>query len=42
MEELIKEAESLVKKGVKEIMLIAQELTYMDWIFIKEECCQIC
>jgi ribosomal protein S12 methylthiotransferase len=28
MEELVKEAESLVKKGVKEIMLIAQELTY--------------
>jgi len=28
MEEIIKEAESLVKKGVKEIMLIAQELTY--------------
>jgi ribosomal protein S12 methylthiotransferase len=28
MEELVKEAESLVKKGVKEVMLIAQELTY--------------
>ena len=28
MEELIKEAERLVKMGVKEIMLIAQELTY--------------
>jgi ribosomal protein S12 methylthiotransferase len=28
MEELVKEGESLVKKGVKEIMLIAQELTY--------------
>lgn len=28
MEELVKEAESLVQKGVKEIMLIAQELTY--------------
>jgi ribosomal protein S12 methylthiotransferase len=28
IEELVKEAESLVKKGVKEIMLIAQELTY--------------
>lgn len=28
MEELVKEAEVLVKKGVKEIMLIAQELTY--------------
>jgi ribosomal protein S12 methylthiotransferase len=28
MEELVKEAETLVKKGVKEIMLIAQELTY--------------
>ena len=28
MEDLVKEAESLVKKGVKEIMLIAQELTY--------------
>lgn len=26
--ELVKEAESLVKKGVKEVMLIAQELTY--------------
>src|SRR6202012_1848583 len=28
MEELVKEAEGLVKKGVKEILLIAQELTY--------------
>ncbi len=28
IEELVKEAESLVNKGVKEIMLIAQELTY--------------
>jgi ribosomal protein S12 methylthiotransferase len=28
MEELVREAEGLVKKGVKEVMLIAQELTY--------------
>ena len=28
IEELVREAESLVNKGVKEIMLIAQELTY--------------
>ncbi len=28
MEDLVKEAEGLVKRGVKEIMLIAQELTY--------------
>ena len=28
MEELVKEAEGLVKRGVKEVMLIAQELTY--------------
>ncbi len=28
MDELVKEAEGLVKKGVKEVMLIAQELTY--------------
>ncbi len=28
MEELVKEAEGLVKRGVKEILLIAQELTY--------------
>ncbi|HVW60710.1 MAG TPA: 30S ribosomal protein S12 methylthiotransferase RimO [Puia sp.] len=28
IDELVKEAETLVKKGVKEIMLIAQELTY--------------
>ena len=28
IEEIVKEAERLVKKGVKEIMLIAQELTY--------------
>jgi len=28
IEELVKETETLVKKGVKEIMLIAQELTY--------------
>lgn len=28
MEELVKEAEGLVKKGVRELLLIAQELTY--------------
>lgn len=28
VDELVKEAEALVKKGVKEVMLIAQELTY--------------
>ncbi|ANI90158.1 ribosomal protein S12 methylthiotransferase RimO [Arachidicoccus ginsenosidimutans] len=28
LEDLVKEAESLVRRGVKEIMLIAQELTY--------------
>lgn len=28
VEDLVKEAESLVKRGVKEVMLIAQELTY--------------
>ncbi|HYF31466.1 MAG TPA: radical SAM protein [Chitinophagaceae bacterium] len=28
MEDIVKEAEGLVKRGVKEIMLIAQELTY--------------
>ncbi|MFY7839291.1 MAG: 30S ribosomal protein S12 methylthiotransferase RimO [Lacibacter sp.] len=28
MDDLLKEAEGLVKKGVKEVMLIAQELTY--------------
>ena len=28
MEDLVKEAESLVRRGVKEVMLIAQELTY--------------
>src|SRR5215210_881976 len=28
LEDLVKEAESLAKKGVKEILLIAQELTY--------------
>lgn len=28
IEQLVKEAETLVKKGVKEVMLIAQELTY--------------
>lgn len=28
MEELVKEAEALAKRGVKELMLIAQELTY--------------
>ena len=33
IEELVKEAENLVKKGVKEIMLIAQELTYY-WLDI--------
>ena len=34
MEELVKEAERLVKMGVKEIMLIAQELTYLSLIHI--------
>ena len=28
IEDLVKEAESLARKGVREIMLIAQELTY--------------
>ncbi len=28
IEQLVAEAEGLVKKGVKEVMLIAQELTY--------------
>ena len=28
IEALVKEAEGLVQKGVKEVMLIAQELTY--------------
>src|SRR3569833_439704 len=28
IEDLVKEAESLVRKGVREVMLIAQELTY--------------
>jgi ribosomal protein S12 methylthiotransferase len=28
MEELVREAEGLVRRGVKEILLIAQELTY--------------
>jgi ribosomal protein S12 methylthiotransferase len=35
-EELIAEAKSLVKKGVKEIMLIAQELTYYGLDLYKE------
>lgn len=36
IEELIKEVELLVKKGVKEIMLIAQELTYYGLDIYKE------
>jgi ribosomal protein S12 methylthiotransferase len=40
MEEIVTEAENLVRKGVKEIMLIAQELT-MVWIFISTGHCQI-
>lgn len=36
IEDLVKEAESLVRKGVKEIMLIAQELTYYGLDIYKE------
>jgi ribosomal protein S12 methylthiotransferase len=36
IEALVKEAESLVNKGVKEIMLIAQELTYYGLDIYKE------
>ncbi|MCX6206235.1 MAG: 30S ribosomal protein S12 methylthiotransferase RimO [Bacteroidetes bacterium] len=36
IEELVAEAEGLVKKGVKEIMLIAQELTYYGLDIYKE------
>ena len=36
IEELVKEAEGLVRKGVKEIMLIAQELTYYGLDIYKE------
>ena len=36
IEDLVKEAESLVQKGVKEIMLIAQELTYYGLDLYKE------
>lgn len=42
IEELVKEAEGLVRKGVKEIMLIAQELTYYGLDLYKKECFQIC
>ena len=36
IEDLVKEAEALVQKGVKEIMLIAQELTYYGLDIYKE------
>jgi len=36
IEDLVIEAEGLVKKGVKEIMLIAQELTYYGLDIYKE------
>ena len=36
IEQIIQEAENLVKKGVKEIMLIAQELTYYGLDIYKE------
>ncbi|WP_438946761.1 30S ribosomal protein S12 methylthiotransferase RimO [Sediminibacterium sp.] len=36
IEDLVKEAETLVQKGVKEIMLIAQELTYYGLDIYKE------
>lgn len=36
IEDLVKEAKSLVKRGVKEIMLIAQELTYYGLDIYKE------
>ena len=39
MEELVIEAEKLVKMGVKEIMLIAQELTYYGLDLYKKEPC---
>lgn len=36
IEDLVKEAETLVQKGVKEVMLIAQELTYYGLDIYKE------
>lgn len=36
IEQLVQEAETLVKKGVKEVMLIAQELTYYGLDIYKE------
>ena len=36
IEELVREAESLARKGVKEIMLIAQDLTYYGLDFYKK------
>lgn len=42
MEELVAEAEGLVKKGVKEVMLIAQELTYYGLDIYKNGCCPTC
>ena len=42
IEQLVAEAEGLVKKGVREIMLIAQELTYYGLDFIKNVNCPNC
>jgi ribosomal protein S12 methylthiotransferase len=35
IEKLVKEAEGLARDGVKELILIAQDLTYYGLIFIK-------
>jgi ribosomal protein S12 methylthiotransferase len=42
IEQLVAEAAGLVKKGVKEVMLIAQELTYYGLDIYKKEHLPIC
>ena len=42
IEDIVKEAEGLVRMGVKEVMLIAQELTYYGLDIYGKGICRIC
>jgi len=42
IEELVKEAKHLAKNGTKELMLIAQDLTYYGLDIYKKEICRSC
>ena len=41
IEELVKRAKKLAQNGVKELLLIAQDLTYYGWIYTEKDVWQI-